>query len=108
VHIPRCGAEVIALEQLVQATSASSSSAGDGVLTAGAAERDPPDPLTCSGASPPASVIVLLRQLRMTAAEIAETRSMPLSTVSVILKRQGRNAELHQELDVWHKTPTPG
>jgi hypothetical protein len=53
-------------------------------------------------------VIVLLRQLQMTAAEIAETRSMPLSTVSVILKRQGRNAELHQELDVWHKTPTPG
>ena len=35
------------------------------------------------------AVIVLLRQLRMTAAEIAETLSMPLSTVSVILKRQG-------------------
>jgi transposase InsO family protein len=35
------------------------------------------------------SVIVLLRQLRMTAAEIAETLAMPLSTVSAILKRQG-------------------
>jgi len=34
-------------------------------------------------------VIVLLRQLRMTAAEIAETLAMPLSTVSVVLKRQG-------------------
>jgi len=35
------------------------------------------------------AVIVLLRQLRMTAAEIAETLSMPLSTVSVVLKREG-------------------
>ena len=35
------------------------------------------------------AVIVLLRQLRMTAAEIAETLSMPLSTVSVVLKRHG-------------------
>ncbi len=35
------------------------------------------------------AVVVALRQLRMTAAEIAETLSMPLSTVSVILKRQG-------------------
>jgi transposase len=35
------------------------------------------------------AVIVLLRQLRMTAAEIAETLAMPLSTVSVVLKRQG-------------------
>src|SRR5712671_7325066 len=34
------------------------------------------------------AVIVLLRQLRMTAAEIAETLSMPLSTVSVVLRRQ--------------------
>jgi transposase InsO family protein len=34
-------------------------------------------------------VIIALRQLRMTGAEIAETLSMPLSTVSVILKRQG-------------------
>jgi transposase InsO family protein len=35
------------------------------------------------------AVIILLRQLRMTAAEIAETLQMPLSTVSVVLKRQG-------------------
>jgi transposase InsO family protein len=35
------------------------------------------------------AVIVLLRQLRMTAAEIAETLSMPLSTVSAVLKRCG-------------------
>ena len=35
------------------------------------------------------AVIILLRQLRMTAAEIAETLSMPLSTVSVVLKRHG-------------------
>ena len=35
------------------------------------------------------AVIVLLRGLRMTAAEIAETLAMPLSTVSVVLKRQG-------------------
>ena len=35
------------------------------------------------------AVIVLLRRLRMTAAEIAETLSMPLSTVSVVLQRHG-------------------
>jgi len=35
------------------------------------------------------AVIVALRQLRITAAEIAETLAMPLSTVSAILKRQG-------------------
>ena len=35
------------------------------------------------------AVIVLLRRLGMTAAEIAETLRMPLSTVSLILKRQG-------------------
>jgi transposase InsO family protein len=35
------------------------------------------------------AVIVLLRGLRMTAAEIAETLTMPLSTVSVVLKRHG-------------------
>src|SRR5579864_2397583 len=34
-------------------------------------------------------VIVALRQLRMTAAEIAETLSMPHSTVSAVLKRNG-------------------
>src|SRR5947208_15399998 len=36
------------------------------------------------------AVIVLLRRLRMTAAEIAETLRMPPSRVSLILKRQGR------------------
>jgi len=35
------------------------------------------------------AVIVLLRQLRMTAAEISETLAMPLSTVSVVLRRNG-------------------
>jgi transposase InsO family protein len=35
------------------------------------------------------AVIVRLRQLRMTAAEIAETLAMPLSTVSVVLRRSG-------------------
>jgi transposase InsO family protein len=35
------------------------------------------------------AVIVLLRQLRMTAAEISETLAMPLSTVSAVLHRQG-------------------
>jgi transposase InsO family protein len=35
------------------------------------------------------AVIIKLRRLRMTAAEIAETLAMPLSTVSVVLKRNG-------------------
>src|SRR5439155_23779349 len=35
------------------------------------------------------AVVVALRQLRMTAAEIAETLAMPLSTVSAILRRGG-------------------
>ncbi|HEV2591981.1 MAG TPA: leucine zipper domain-containing protein [Gaiellaceae bacterium] len=35
------------------------------------------------------AVIVGLRGLRMTAAEIAETLAMPLSTVSVVLRRHG-------------------
>src|SRR4051812_14842341 len=35
------------------------------------------------------AVIVALRQLRMTAAEIAETLAMPLSTVSAVLTRSG-------------------
>jgi transposase InsO family protein len=35
------------------------------------------------------AVIVALRRLRMTAAEIAETLAMPLSTVSVVLRRNG-------------------
>src|SRR3954452_8127730 len=33
--------------------------------------------------------MVSLRQLRMTGAEIAETLTMPLSTVSLVLKRSG-------------------
>ena len=40
-------------------------------------------------ASERVAVIASLRQLRMTAAEIAETLAMPLSTVSAVLKRQG-------------------
>jgi transposase InsO family protein len=44
------------------------------------ARRTPPERVT---------VIELLRRLRMTAAEIAETLAMPLSTVSAILKRLG-------------------
>jgi transposase InsO family protein len=35
------------------------------------------------------AAIIALRRLRMTAAEIAETLSMPLSTVSVVLRRHG-------------------
>ena len=35
------------------------------------------------------AAIVKLRRVRMTAAEISETLSMPLSTVSAVLKRQG-------------------
>ena len=35
------------------------------------------------------AVILKLRALRMTAAEIAETLEMPLSTVSVVLRRHG-------------------
>ena len=44
------------------------------------ANRTPADRVTA---------IVVSRQLRMTAAEIAETLSMPLSTVSAVLKRNG-------------------
>jgi transposase InsO family protein len=44
------------------------------------ANRTPPDRV---------GVIIALRRLRMTAAEIAETLQMPLSTVSVVLKRNG-------------------
>jgi transposase InsO family protein len=35
------------------------------------------------------ALIIALRQLRMTAAEIAETLAMPLSTVSAVLQREG-------------------
>jgi transposase len=48
-------------------------------------------PRTVANRTPPERVhlIVLLRRLRMTAAEIAETLTMPLSTVSAVLKRSG-------------------
>ena len=48
-------------------------------------------PHTISNRTPPerVAVIVSLRQLRMTAAEIAETLAMPLSTVSAVLRRSG-------------------
>jgi len=56
------------------------------------------------------AVIVLLRQLRMTAAEIAETLSMPLSTVSVVLKRQGmgRLGRIGLEQPVRYERSRPG
>jgi transposase InsO family protein len=44
------------------------------------ANRTPPDRV---------AAILALRQLRMTSTEIAETLAMPLSTVSVVLKRNG-------------------
>lgn len=58
------------------------------------------DPGLCDRSSAPRRVanrtpddrvaaIVALRQLRMTAAEIAEALGMALSTVSVVLKRRG-------------------
>ena len=56
------------------------------------------------------AVIVLLRQLRMTAAEIAETLSMPLSTVSVVLRRQGMGklGRLGLEQPVRYERSRPG
>jgi transposase InsO family protein len=56
------------------------------------------------------AVIVLLRQLRMTAAEIAETLSMPLSTVSVVLRRQGmgRLGRIGLEQPVRYERSRPG
>jgi hypothetical protein len=39
------------------------------------------------------AVIIKLRRLRMTAAEIAETLRMPLSTVSAVLTRNGTALE---------------
>jgi transposase len=56
------------------------------------------------------AVIVLLRQLRMTAAEIAETLRMPLSTVSVVLKRQGMGklGRLGLEQPVRYERSRPG
>jgi transposase InsO family protein len=55
-------------------------------------------------------VIVLLRQLRMTAAEIAETLAMPLSTVSAVLKRSGlgRMGRIGLEPAVRYERSRPG
>jgi transposase InsO family protein len=56
------------------------------------------------------AVIVSLRRLRMTAAEIAETVGMPLSTVSVILRRQGMGklGRLGLEQPVRYERSSPG
>jgi transposase InsO family protein len=56
------------------------------------------------------AVIVRLRRLRMTAAEIAETLSMPLSTVSGILTRLGlgRLGRLGLEQPVRYERSRPG
>src|SRR5436309_3193348 len=56
------------------------------------------------------AVIVLLRQLRMTAAEIAETLAMPLSTVSAVLKRNGvgRLGRIGLEPAVRYERSRPG
>jgi Integrase core domain. len=56
------------------------------------------------------AVIVGLRQLRMTAAEIAETLAMPLSTVSVVLKRNGlgRLGRIGLEQAVRYERSRPG
>jgi len=55
-------------------------------------------------------VIVLLRRLRMTAAEIAEVLSMPLSTVSVILSRcgMGRLGRIGLEQPLRYERSRPG
>jgi transposase InsO family protein len=56
------------------------------------------------------AVIVSLRQLRMTGAEIAETLAMPLSTVSAILKRRGmgRLGRIGVEQPVRYELSRPG
>src|SRR5215211_337208 len=56
------------------------------------------------------TVIIGLRQLRMTAAEIAEVLAMPLSTVSVVLKRNGlgRLARIGLEQPVRYERSRPG
>ena len=56
------------------------------------------------------AAIVGLRQLRMTAAEIAETLQMPLSTVSAILKRHGlgRLGRIGLEPPVRYERSRPG
>jgi transposase InsO family protein len=56
------------------------------------------------------AAIVLLRRLRMTAAEVAETLQMPLSTVSVVLKREGmgRLGRIGLEQPVRYERSRPG
>jgi transposase len=56
------------------------------------------------------AVIVSLRQLRMRAAESAETLAMPLSTVSVVLKRHGmgRLGRIGLEQPVRYERSRPG
>src|ERR671914_2515098 len=56
------------------------------------------------------AVIVALRRLRMTAAEIAETLAMPLSTVSAVLTRQGvgRLGRVGLEQPVRYERSRPG
>jgi transposase InsO family protein len=56
------------------------------------------------------AVIVSLRRLRMTAAEIAETLAMPLSTVSAVLSRNGlgRLGRLGLEPAVRYERSRPG
>jgi transposase len=56
------------------------------------------------------AVIVKLRQLRMAAAEIAETLAMPLSTVSVVLRRNGlgRLGRIGLEQPVRYERSRPG
>src|SRR6266540_1051990 len=56
------------------------------------------------------AAIVALRRLRMTAAEIAETVSMPLSTVSAVLTRSGvgRLGRLGLEQPVRYERSRPG
>src|SRR5690349_11083432 len=61
-------------------------------------------------ASDRVAVIVKLRRLRMTAAEIAETLAMPLSTVSGILTRSGlgRLGRIGLEQPVRYERSRPG
>jgi transposase InsO family protein len=56
------------------------------------------------------AVILALRGLRMTAAEIAETLAMPLSTVSVLLRRNGvgRLGRIGLEQPVRYERSRPG
>src|SRR5438067_799082 len=56
------------------------------------------------------AIIVSLRGLRMTAAEIAETLSMPLSTVSSVLRRNGvgRLGRLGLEQPIRYEHSRPG